>query len=310
VRSVAPALLACLIAACAPRQDSRVAEAVRLFDATHETVRGSKGLIIREIPVTGRDFRDRAPRDDIEQWILGPEVEEQLRALRQRASESMSLAEATRHLEAATELIKQDVARSNALRDYWTRRLPAPYWRQYWQSFFAANGLDAGEPDEQLLAFETGLRTALDAGDFETANGRAKALVNGLSEAFSRRSDEIARETAKRKVEYQDRRSPCVAGSTPASANASPKLADSEPLESVYPRESVQRGEEGVVVLRIKLDANGCARRVAIAVHSGIEAIDKAALQWFETAQFSPATREGKPLESKLLFKIRFVLRG
>jgi TonB family protein len=62
------------------------------------------------------------------------------------------------------------------------------------------------------------------------------------------------------------------------------------------------------VILRARVDEKGCGTAVAVVVHSGVEAFDAAALQWFETAQFSPKWVAGKPAAGELTFNLKFIL--
>jgi len=63
------------------------------------------------------------------------------------------------------------------------------------------------------------------------------------------------------------------------------------------------------VVLAIRVDAGGCARAVAVLVSTGSERLDTAALSWIEeAAEFSPATTNGKTIESVKELAVTFKL--
>jgi TonB family protein len=83
-----------------------------------------------------------------------------------------------------------------------------------------------------------------------------------------------------------------------------------EPLEDFYPDGSVARGEEGPVVILLRISARGCATARAITVHSGYAPLDAAALQWIETAGFAPRRSGGKAVESYLSFKVGFRIKN
>jgi TonB family protein len=64
----------------------------------------------------------------------------------------------------------------------------------------------------------------------------------------------------------------------------------------------------GSLVLRAKVDPAGCAKEFAIVVRSAVPTLDAAALEWFETARYSPATRAGRAVDAEHTFKVKFVL--
>jgi protein TonB len=60
-----------------------------------------------------------------------------------------------------------------------------------------------------------------------------------------------------------------------------------------YPSGPVRRGEEGVSVLEVCLDARGVVTSAKLATSSGYEALDDAALKWVHSAKFTPAKLDG-----------------
>lgn len=60
-----------------------------------------------------------------------------------------------------------------------------------------------------------------------------------------------------------------------------------------YPSGPVRRGEEGVSVLEVCLDARGGVTSAKLATSSGYEALDDAALKWVRSAKFTPAKLDG-----------------
>lgn len=76
-----------------------------------------------------------------------------------------------------------------------------------------------------------------------------------------------------------------------------------------YPRSSRQRGEEGQVRLKLTVDASGVVTRVLVAVSSGFEALDAAAVKAARAAMFNPARRNGRAVESTVNLPIVFKLK-
>lgn len=65
---------------------------------------------------------------------------------------------------------------------------------------------------------------------------------------------------------------------------------------------------EGRVVLRLLVRADGGVARVEIAEPSGEEALDRAAASAAWAWRFSPATRNGSPIDAWVLIPVRFVI--
>ena len=79
--------------------------------------------------------------------------------------------------------------------------------------------------------------------------------------------------------------------------------------EPVYPLLSRKRGEEGRVVLEIKISAEGEVRRAEIQTSSSYSRLDRAAMDAVKMATFRPATEFGVPVQSERTIAYRFELR-
>lgn len=85
-----------------------------------------------------------------------------------------------------------------------------------------------------------------------------------------------------------------------------PKLVHFE--SAPYPEEAQKAGLQGDVVLKLSIDAEGTVTQADVetpAGHGFDEAAQAAALKF----KFEPATRDGKPLPSKILYKYSFTLK-
>lgn len=76
----------------------------------------------------------------------------------------------------------------------------------------------------------------------------------------------------------------------------------------MYPPEAVQRRLEGRVILSVTIAATGKVNRVSVAESCGHQALDQAALDAVRRWRFSPATRDGEPVEWTARLPIRFRL--
>jgi protein TonB len=77
-----------------------------------------------------------------------------------------------------------------------------------------------------------------------------------------------------------------------------------------HPAALRDRGIEGAVVLRVKVDVQGRAADVQLLAGSGWRLFDEAALQQVRACRFIPATQGGQAIDSWVEFPVRFALSG
>jgi protein TonB len=77
-----------------------------------------------------------------------------------------------------------------------------------------------------------------------------------------------------------------------------------------YPAMSRRRGEQGLVVLRVFVNAEGEAERVEVRTSSGHERLDRAAHDAVHRWRFVPARRGERPVAAWVLVPITFSLEG
>lgn len=75
-----------------------------------------------------------------------------------------------------------------------------------------------------------------------------------------------------------------------------------------YPPLSRRLGEQGTVMLRVRIEPDGTASAAEVRTSSGYERLDQAALQAVLRWRFVPGTRNGVPEAMWFLIPIRFVL--
>jgi len=98
--------------------------------------------------------------------------------------------------------------------------------------------------------------------------------------------------------------STAMAAMTPPSLGAS-YLHNPKP---VYPALARRLGEEGTVVLQVRVSANGLVDSVSIRRTSGYPELDRAALSAVRQWTFTPASRAGRPVAGWVLVPILFSL--
>ena len=77
-----------------------------------------------------------------------------------------------------------------------------------------------------------------------------------------------------------------------------------------YPRLSKRLGEEGTVLLRVLVTANGLAAEVEVRDSSGFERLDKQAMKAVRDWKFVPAKRGNAPTEAWVNVPVAFNLNG
>lgn len=76
-----------------------------------------------------------------------------------------------------------------------------------------------------------------------------------------------------------------------------------------YPRGARQRGEEGAVVLEIRVTAEGTVEAVRVVSSSGFSELDEAAVRAAKAARFSPARSGRDAVASTARLKLEFKLK-
>ncbi|MFH0888869.1 MAG: energy transducer TonB [Planctomycetota bacterium] len=75
-----------------------------------------------------------------------------------------------------------------------------------------------------------------------------------------------------------------------------------------YPELARRLGQEGLVVLLVEVDGNGRVSDITLKQSSGYKLLDDAALLCVKSWLFNPATKNGKPVVSKIEIPIRYKL--
>ena len=101
--------------------------------------------------------------------------------------------------------------------------------------------------------------------------------------------------------------------STPQPAPRQARLdAPPKPKRNIrpdYPKGARQRGEQGDVVLEIRVNVEGAVDDVQVAVSSGFAELDEAAVRAAKAAKFSPARSGHDPVASTARLKLSFKLK-
>ena len=106
---------------------------------------------------------------------------------------------------------------------------------------------------------------------------------------------------------------PSTGGPAPAVAPRQAKIdAPPKPNKAIkpdYPKGARQRGEQGEVILEIRVNAAGIVDHVDVVSSSGFPELDEAAVRAARTARFTPAKSGGSPVASTARLTLDFKLK-
>ncbi|MBO4710251.1 MAG: energy transducer TonB [Kiritimatiellae bacterium] len=116
--------------------------------------------------------------------------------------------------------------------------------------------------------------------------------------------------------EREQMETPNIPPPAPPAPAVAPKQAkiDAPPkphkaIKPDYPKGARQRGEQGEVILEIRVNAAGIVDRVDIVSSCGFSELDEAAVRAARTARFTPAKSGGSPVASTARLKLDFKLK-
>lgn len=81
------------------------------------------------------------------------------------------------------------------------------------------------------------------------------------------------------------------------------------PKPAVYPPRSIELGQQGEVIVRVRLEPDGSAAEIKLWRSSGHGLLDRAALKAVHGWHFLPAMRGGRPVAAWVEIPVRFHLR-
>jgi serine protease Do len=265
-----------------------------LEDAVESTRQATLSAVASLDATLGRDLRGRRIVDDVNDYFAATKKE--MLAVPMGSSDA-------------------DPAVWDARLTEWHGLLQA-YWRSYpalshnrdiWPDFLSRNRFPPTTPHSAAVqAAEATLLSTLKSGA-PTKQWAEDAQL--LLEAYIKERNQLVRSSLLKPGDYQARTLPCPAAATETSGTKFPKYARmTRSLEDYWPIRSKQFGEEGTVIVSLKVSNTGCALGAAIQGSSGFDMLDAAVLQAYETMEFIPADVNGGAGESTVAVPIVFKL--
>ena len=124
-----------------------------------------------------------------------------------------------------------------------------------------------------------------------------------------RETKDLRRETEDVKRETEDARAVSVPTAAPRQARVDAPPQPKRNIRPEYPKGARQRGEQGEVVLEIRVNAKGTVDGVKVAESSGFPELDEAALRAARAAKFTPARAGRDAVASTARLKLQFKLK-
>ena len=128
--------------------------------------------------------------------------------------------------------------------------------------------------------------------------------------------DPAAPKLAEPEPDREQMETPNIPPPAPPAPAVAPKQAkiDAPPkphktIKPDYPKGARQRGEQGEVILEIRVNAAGIVDHVDIVSSCGFSELDEAAVRAARTARFTPAKSGGSPVASTARLKLDFKLK-
>ena len=109
--------------------------------------------------------------------------------------------------------------------------------------------------------------------------------------------------------ETQDMKAASASPVAPRQARLDAPPKPKRNIKPDYPKGARQRGEQGDVVLEIRVNAEGMVDDVKVATSSGFAELDEAAVKAAKAAKFSPARSGREPVASTARLKLQFKLK-
>jgi serine protease Do len=243
--------------------------------------------------IAGKDIRGRLLGEDLNDYFV-------------ELKKEMSTTPAGSEVDASAWTNTQK-ERLRLLENYWKLYPALLHNRDVWTDFLARNHLPVTTPHAAPVAEAEGALLAALKSRVPTKEWAELGRQLLYTYVWERRN--MVRSNRSTPDHYQSRVSSCSAAAIKTSGTRTVKLSRStRSAEDFWPVQSKRLGEEGLVMVSLKISATGCATAASIAGSSGFDALDDAVLQYYETLEFFPGEVDGKPIESTVSLPVDFKL--
>jgi TonB family protein len=277
----------------------------------------------------GHDARGRTLQQDVDEYLLPPEDEARLKALRNSAAEENTRGDQPglrKTLNEAQSLLVLQDFRASILYMYAGQLRAVEAHRAAWSAYAERVSAERRESSQQRIdaaATEytgaVGRALQIGAGGTERPQLLAAAVqsAKNLLSTYNKERGELAAEFSEADREQGKlvppyvRQGGCAQVAPRTSGRPVPVFGQSlRGPDDFYPAGPRRMGFEGLVLLKLSISDTGCLERVEVWKSSGVAELDKAAMQWaVEGGTYLPAEKDQKAVSSSINLPFRFALQ-
>ena len=289
------------------------------------------------------DLRNRTFMDDMRDYLISKQDVLQIDSITSTFKQAVALRNvenAIAQVQALRSILETAPDREDAIKAYWSAIKSLDREHQLWLRALEIDGLPADTPhDASVIAAEVQFRdtvlrdTVLKDTWKPLLNDLVPALIADRNRLARRVAADLSRSTSIKyyanSLAVASSRDTTTINGLPSGKNNQinaitttterPTVVNREftqarlkqpipNLDDYFPASCKRKGEEGVVILSIKVDRNGSPISAGVVASSGSDILDGAALAFYEKLKFDPANRDGTAVDTTIKLPVNFRL--
>jgi TonB family protein len=265
----------------------------------------------------GTDERGRTLKQDLQTYVLTDDARTRIEGLRREIPALLKAGDedgASRAVVALHGVLNTQIELFNSIVAYWrapgTTVVPTPKaeaHRTEWEQVLRGIGIDPPERAQQRTLQER-RKAEIAAGDFVSAMQKTEpelAIVRHQVQYAISTELRAALSSGTFKPALEAQVMPACVPASESSGDNMPRVWRNLPNANDYMPASYPGGEIRVAVA-VLVDAEGCARRIAVVLSSGLEDTDRAAVNLARDARYLPAGKDAQRMEGLIVYNVVF----
>lgn len=270
----------------------------------------------------GPDVAGRTIGQYTDEWVMTPEVQARLAALKKQAMQQQRAGDAAglqQSLSDANRIVQEQVYRVTVLGNYLVVRADMREHAARIQEQLQKLPESERAAAKPTLDGPAQLLRAAVLGDLQLAEPPVEYADDGLRRYEQLAVDPLnaervriawlASDSARARgvaPKGRDRATPCPEPAAKTSGADRPLIDRSSLAPLDYPADSQQMNYSGKVELEFHVAASGCVTRIDVYHSVGIDELDEAALTWGEAVRYFPAEKDGQRVDSTQVVSVTF----
>lgn len=270
--------------------------------------------------VLGKDARGRTVANDLDEWVMTPDVLAQMQQLHdaaQKLNDPGSKSTGANPFDAANTLLKDQMGRFGIVAYYWSQQKAIRRQRDLWAYWVGlADPSQAARSKAYLSSLDAQLAQSLSPSiAIVTLVAQTQAVERAYNQERMGLAATLGSEHPIPGELTQVDVSPAICtksssasagsdsgGDTPAKVSSLPSV------DNFYPRSAYTNRIFGNVVVRFTVGPDNCLQHVEVQQTSGAPELDAAALELIQHGIYKSATHDGKPTVGSKSLRIKFAL--